>query len=334
MRRLACAAAILVGLAAPAVAHAAGPAAQVRTSAGKLLASATGKSFEYGSLVQVAKIVRSRRTVALEGVSLLDGRVHVNRLVVGARGNGRIEDLVVDGLLRQPRQNTLFSLDGSSYAVVLQKAVVGGYSGFVGLRLNIAAGYPGVPQGAQILVGLPGGVVARPANRLAARTAQAATLGSGQWAALGFSSAPDLSSLKSTPEPLLSLSLDGASPIGWQAVQIAEHYLGIRYVWGGADPITGFDCSGLMQYVYGKLGISLAHFTGFQVHEGMPVPAAFLEPGDLVFFDAEPYGPGHVGMYIGDGEFIHAPHSGDVVKISSLASYMDRYFGAVRPYAK
>ena len=333
MRRLACAAAVLVGLAAPGIAHAAQPAAEIRTPTGKLLASATGKSFEYGSLVQIAKIVRGPRSVALDGVSLLDGRVHVSRLVVGARGNGRIEDLVVDGLLREPRQNALISLDGSSYAVVLQKAVVGGYSGFVGLRLNIAAGYPGVAKGAQILVGLPQAAAPR-SSRLASRTAQAATMSSGKWAALGFASAPDLSNLKGTPEPLVSLSLAGASPLGWQAVQIAEDYLGIRYVWGGADPITGFDCSGLMQYVYGKLGISLAHFTGYQVHEGMPVPAAFLQPGDLVFFDAEAYGPGHVGMYIGNGEFIHAPHTGDVVKISSLSSYMDRYFGAVRPYAK
>src|SRR5947207_699336 len=153
MRRLDCAAAVLVGLAAPGIAHAAQPAAEIRTPTGKLLASATGKSFEYGSLVQIAKIVRGPRSVALDGVSLLDGRVHVSRLVVGARGNGRIEDLVVDGLLREPRQNALISLDGSSYAVVLQKAVVGGYSGFVGLRLNIAAGYPGGAKGALVPVG-------------------------------------------------------------------------------------------------------------------------------------------------------------------------------------
>jgi cell wall-associated NlpC family hydrolase len=65
----------------------------------------------------------------------------------------------------------------------------------------------------------------------------------------------------------------------------------------------------------------------------MPVPPAALQPGDLVFFDSGAFGvPGHEGIYVGGGLFIHAPHTGDVVKISSLASYAKRYIGAVRPY--
>jgi cell wall-associated NlpC family hydrolase len=340
MRRVVCAAAVLVAFAAPAVAHAAAPAAEVRTPSGKLLASATGESFSYGTLVQVAKIVRNPRRVTLEGVSLLDGRVHVSRLVVGARGNGSVEDLVVDGLVQPARQNSLFSIDGSTYGVVLQKAVIGDFSGFVGLRLNVAAGYPGLRGGMQVLVGLPDAAApkqpAAPAlvSSIAKPAVDPKRPKSGRWATLGFSGPPDLTNMKSTPEPLVSLTFGGASPIGWQAVELAEQYLGTPYVWGGASPDVGFDCSGLMQYVYGKLGVSLTHFTGTQVHEGAPVDPSFLAPGDLVFFDPEPYGPGHVGMYIGDGKFIHAPHTGDVVKISPLAAYMDRYFGAVRPYAR
>ena len=96
-------------------------------------------------------------------------------------------------------------------------------------------------------------------------------------------------------------------------VGIAMRYLGIPYVWGGASP-SGFDCSGLVMYVYAQVGVSLPHYTGAQWNAGVPVSRSDLQPGDLVFFD----GLGHVGLYIGGGEFIHAPQTGDVVKISSL----------------
>ena len=99
-----------------------------------------------------------------------------------------------------------------------------------------------------------------------------------------------------------------------QVVSIALQYLGIPYVWGGASPSTGFDCSGFVQYVYAQAGVYLPHHAASQFAYGVPVSRDQLEPGDLVFFD----GLGHVGIYIGGGEFVHAPHTGDVVKISSL----------------
>jgi cell wall-associated NlpC family hydrolase len=123
--------------------------------------------------------------------------------------------------------------------------------------------------------------------------------------------------------------------LGGQAVALAYQYLGIPYVWGGANP-SGFDCSGLTMYVYRQLGIKLGHYTGFQYYEGRRVPREQLEPGDLVFFHANSAGvPQHEGMYIGDGAFIHAPHTGDVVRVSSLfdTRYALSYVGAVRPYA-
>ena len=90
----------------------------------------------------------------------------------------------------------------------------------------------------------------------------------------------------------------------------------------------GFDCSGFVAYVYAQVGVSLPHYTGAQWNVGVPVSRCDLEPGDLVFFD----GLGHVGIYIGGGQFIHAPHTGDVVKISSLddAWYAATYDGARR----
>ncbi|HET7378683.1 MAG TPA: NlpC/P60 family protein, partial [Gaiellales bacterium] len=117
-----------------------------------------------------------------------------------------------------------------------------------------------------------------------------------------------------------------SSTLGGQAVAIAEQYLGVPYVWGGASP-SGFDCSGLTMYVYGQLGVSLPHNAAAQYGMGTPVPESDLQPGDLVFFD----GLGHVGIYVGGGSFIHAPHTGTVVQISSLSGwYASTYVGARR----
>ncbi len=110
-----------------------------------------------------------------------------------------------------------------------------------------------------------------------------------------------------------------------EAAQIALRYLGVKYVWGGASP-DGFDCSGLVMYVYAQLGISLPHFAAAQYALGVAVPRDELQPGDLVFFD----GLDHVGIYIGGGEMVHAPQTGDVVKITPLSAFGDRYVGARR----
>ena len=112
---------------------------------------------------------------------------------------------------------------------------------------------------------------------------------------------------------------------GVRAVQIANRLTGIPYVWGGASPRSGFDCSGLVQYVYAKLGISLPHYTFSQYGRGRSVSRSSLRPGDLVFF----YGLNHVGIYGGGGKYIHAPRRGSTVRWSSLASNPG-YYGARR----
>ena len=112
---------------------------------------------------------------------------------------------------------------------------------------------------------------------------------------------------------------------GLRAVRIANRLTGIPYVWGGASPRSGFDCSGLVQYVYGKLGISLPHYTVSQYRHGRSVSRSSLRPGDLVFF----YGLGHVGIYAGRGKYIHAPGTGSAVRWESLASNPS-YYGARR----
>ncbi len=109
-------------------------------------------------------------------------------------------------------------------------------------------------------------------------------------------------------------------------VGIAMRYLGTPYVWGGASP-AGFDCSGFVMYVYAQVGVSLPHNAAAQYGYGVPVSRSDLQPGDLVFFN----GLGHEGIYVGGGNFIHSPHTGDVVKISSMTGwYASTYVGARR----
>jgi cell wall-associated NlpC family hydrolase len=110
-------------------------------------------------------------------------------------------------------------------------------------------------------------------------------------------------------------------------VGVAMSQLGTPYVWGGSAP-GGFDCSGLVMWAYAQVGVSLPHSSYALYGMGVPVSRDQLQPGDLVFFD----GLGHVGIYIGGGQFIHAPHTGDVVKISNLGEgwYAATYVGARR----
>jgi peptidoglycan DL-endopeptidase CwlO len=106
------------------------------------------------------------------------------------------------------------------------------------------------------------------------------------------------------------------------AASIALRYLGVPYVYGGSSP-SGFDCSGLVMYVYAQLGISLPHYTVAQWNATEPISSP--APGDLVFFN----GLGHVGIYIGGGRFVDAPHTGSVVRIDSIANF-GGYDGARR----
>jgi cell wall-associated NlpC family hydrolase len=141
------------------------------------------------------------------------------------------------------------------------------------------------------------------------------------------------------PPPLQTVvPLAPAAPSGTTgitAVSIADQFLGIPYRWGGADPLTGFDCSGLTMYVYAQLGIQLPHYAADQWQMLPHVDASQLEPGDLVFFEPRSNGPGHVGIFAGGDNFIEAPHTGDVVKIASLSQEAARlgYLGAARPSA-
>jgi cell wall-associated NlpC family hydrolase len=311
--------------------------AEVRASDGTLVSEAGNGAFAYpadGSVLRIGSATATAARVELRDVTMFSGRVYVSRIVVPARGlaGARVDGLVADGKAYVVGPNALIHLQGGSYIVALQEAVSPGRhgSGLVGLRVYVADPSLGLAPGTQLLVGM-----ARAAHPTGVVTRATAILGLPQIAAAQASMAGVPSTLAPLSTLLPTIPIAG-SGIGAQAVALAEHFLGVPYVWGGADPLTGFDCSGLALYVYGQLGVHLTHYTGAQFEEGIRLPREELQPGDLVFFDDDPVlGPQHEGIYVGDGRFVQAPHTGDVVKVSSLDDprYGFSYVGAVRPSA-
>ncbi len=166
------------------------------------------------------------------------------------------------------------------------------------------------------------------AREKAARIAAEARLRAEEAARRAAQKAAEAQAQQSTSNPVITPPPPVNIPIGnpgaghAAAASIALHYLGVPYAWGGASP-SGFDCSGLVMYVYAQLGISLPHYTVAQWNATDPISSP--EPGDLVFFN----GLGHVGIYIGGGKFVDAPHTGSVVRIDSMSNF-GGYDGARR----
>jgi cell wall-associated NlpC family hydrolase len=161
------------------------------------------------------------------------------------------------------------------------------------------------------------GEITRLEAQEAARRLQAAREAQAQIAAAQAAQQQQLSQTvvgasASTPE---GATVVPTSAYSSQVVSIAMSYLGVPYVWGGASP-GGFDCSGLVMYAFAQIGIGLPHSSYAMANMGSYVPYDQLQPGDLVFFD----GDGHVGMYIGGGEYVNAPYTGAVVRVESLGS--------------
>ncbi|MDR1775802.1 MAG: C40 family peptidase [Actinomycetes bacterium] len=110
-----------------------------------------------------------------------------------------------------------------------------------------------------------------------------------------------------------------------EVVNIAKKYLGAPYRWGAAGP-NSFDCSGFTMFVFKQVGVSLPHSSRAQINSGQRVSRSDLQPGDLVFFGSPIH---HVGLYVGGGQMIHAPHSGDVVRYAP--AFRSDFVGACRP---
>lgn len=112
-----------------------------------------------------------------------------------------------------------------------------------------------------------------------------------------------------------------ASASAQKVLLYAYNFIGIPYVWGGSTP-AGFDCSGFTSYVFNKFGIGIGRTTYEQVNAGRAVSISQAQPGDLVLF-GDASAPHHVGIYVGGGSYIHAPRTGDVIKVSSLSGRSD-----------
>jgi cell wall-associated NlpC family hydrolase len=292
---------------------------------GATLAVGSGPHFAYpadGSIVSVSSAAALPGDTLLENVQLLGGQLDLSQIDLFGNGTISVGTLIVGGhTFSASVPNRLVQLGAAGYAVVDQAARLDGHVGRVALRLVVNS-VPGVPVGTQVVIARTQSAQLEP-NRLIAR--------SNALDVLGFSPTFTASIAFLAPPSTTS------GPIGERAVALAEQFLGEPYVWGGASPLTGFDCSGLAMYVYGLLGITLTHYTGAQITEGIPVMRADLAPGDLIFFEPNAQGvPQHEGIYVGNGQFIQAPHTGDVVKISSLddPQYGLSMVGAVRPYVR
>ncbi|WP_051532184.1 C40 family peptidase [Brackiella oedipodis] len=126
-------------------------------------------------------------------------------------------------------------------------------------------------------------------------------------------------------------SINFESDLNSELAEAALNYLGVKYKFGGATP-GGFDCSGLIKYIADKhLGLSIPRVAAKQAHIGTSVSRADLQPGDLVFFNTRGHRNSHVGIYLGNNEFIHAPRTGATVRVEKISAYWDkRYNGARR----
>jgi cell wall-associated NlpC family hydrolase len=126
----------------------------------------------------------------------------------------------------------------------------------------------------------------------------------------------------------------GSSRVAGTVVAFARRQLGVPYLWGGTGP-NGFDCSGLTQAAYASAGLDIPRTSEQQwlALPHLPAPSQ-LRPGDLVFFNAGEFAPGlpgHVGIYIGHGQMIDAPHTGAVIRADPVSTFGNEYVGAARP---
>ena len=111
----------------------------------------------------------------------------------------------------------------------------------------------------------------------------------------------------------------GGSAGGHPVIEAASAYLGVPYRWGGTDPSTGLDCSGFVQRAFADVGVGLPRVSADQARAGEAVPSLDqARPGDLVYWSGQGRRANHIGIYLGDGKMMHAPRTGDVVKVDDV----------------
>lgn len=151
------------------------------------------------------------------------------------------------------------------------------------------------------------------------------------FATAGTASAVAATMTSPVPEERVREQSEPAPTPGERVARIAVKAVGVPYRWGGESPSSGFDCSGLVRWAYGHIGVDLPHNSYALYQEGRSVSRAHMKPGDVLFFE----GLGHVGLYLGHGRMVHAPQTGREVEIVRLAgsNYGGRLIGARRVVA-
>jgi cell wall-associated NlpC family hydrolase len=277
--------------------------------------------------------------VTLAAVSLLGGAVTAAS-VEATNGTGTVAGLEIDGTAVSAAAGRTVTV--GTWGLLTLDGTVGRIRAPLVLRLLEPRS--GLSAGTRIAVAFAATPVAGPAEKH--RSSRAAKQGRAKRARTGpkesrrqrAKPAPDLpASAGPMPAPRVLAEAAQDNPV----VAIALQYLGVPYEWGGASPKTGFDCSGLVSYVFARLGVALPHYAAAQWYspDTVWVAPTRLQPGDLVFFtgaDGTHKAPGHVGIYVGDGYLIDAPHTGSVVRIDSLDRgwYANQYVGARRIVSK
>lgn len=280
--------------------------------------------------------------VTVSSLSLLGGAVSASS-VEATSGRGTVTGLAIDGTAVTATPGETLEVDG--WAELMLGATIGRVRAPLVLRLLQAHG--SLPAGTAIAVAFAasGRSAAKPAAERNAHTGRhgaSGATGTGKHSSRshrtgkqrhGASHGSGRQSRKQTRAERFwshyQFPAGGLSPAARKdaAVSIALQYLGVPYVWAGARPKTGFDCSGLVQWVFARLGVWLPHNAAAQWHslDTVWIRPSQLKPGDLVFFksDGTRKMPGHVGIYIGEGYLIDAPHTGAVVRIDSFS---DRWF--------
>jgi cell wall-associated NlpC family hydrolase len=300
----------------------------------------------YGAVVSFDSSSSSGSTcrtagVTLRSVSLFGGAVSASS-IQAVDGRGTATGLEVNGAAVAAAAGQTVPV--GDWGELMFGATLGRVTAPLVLRLYQA--HDGLPAGTAVAVAF--GASARPI----AKPRQHRQAGTHRKNAIGSSSSPTHPNgahqsgkqpLRLPPDfpvsagPFLADGMLAAAGQDSAVVSTAMKYLGVPYRWGGASPKTGFDCSGLVQYVFARLGVYLPHYAAAQWYspDSVWVRPTRLQPGDLVFFtgsDGTRRAPGHVGIYIDDGYIIDAPHTGSSVRIDSLSErwFANEFVGARR----
>jgi cell wall-associated NlpC family hydrolase len=277
-------------------------------------ASTTGASTQYDSLIQQAARDQGVDPALLKGLVQAESGFNPNSVSsVGAQGLTQLMPSTASGLGVTNPFDPLQSLEGGARFLAGALKRFGGDEQLALAAYNAGPGavekYGGIPPYAETQAYVP---------RVLGYAAQYRAQGFGQTPAAAPLAAPSPATSGSDAAIVAAAESSAPSATAQHAIQVAAQYLGTPYHFGGANPQTGFDCSGLAQYAYGQSGVALPRVAADQYTVGQPIDRASLQPGDLIFFHDSTGYIHHEGIYLGGDQFMQAPHTGDVVKISSL----------------